>query len=620
MRMKEIGDKATTLYELTTQPMNENTYPEMRARMESFQGRLAECTCAFYCQVSAETKLGRGNDDSFITILMPRSPRGMSQPVRSERILDVDDPLMYYWAPPADFDEMDEPGDGNFIKDSAEDVAHRKHCMWYDYAKSFAERFLTTWSCNAITDLLEKDLSRYTLLASKWLKAWEAADPSSLPDSITDSLEQLHSFMAAVRAVASSEPFTSETWKLYQLIFKPKRSDPKLATVFLDMVFTLKNNPEWTARETDAVRAATFEIHGSEDITKQIKKRGSDFEEEAFHLQVAENFVTWKTAVRSSMWNPFETALFTWIQEQVTAAQDDKKMEEAEWEPFYLPVLRVMADAAAQEEVVVGAVDLQAKITVIASVSTARFMLGAIAGWSMNGCDWEVFSGEGIKTACDRITGHEDLAEEMGGVAHLQTIGRRGVVAYKEKLAHFENLQGFDELKSAGANLVRITMLVDEVAPETFCDFHNGLTKLVAAAAACFDGTVKKQKKGGAQAFKKAFEAFTALGTQEEFSDYVTCVQQSPGYGLIHSKLMEITTAQANASKIELLQLLNDSESIAGGAEDGEGLWRASLAENAKVKDLIAHAKPGPKFLMDGDQRSNIFDKVQKAGRVLIES
>ena len=249
LRMKEQGDKATTLYELTTQPINEKTYPEMRARMESFQGHLSECTCAFYCQVCAETELGRGNDDSFITILMPRAPKGISLPGRSERFVDVDEPLMYYWSPPGDFDEMEDPGDGNFVKDSPEDIAHKKLGMWYAYCQTYAERVLTAWSCNAIMDLLKNNLSKYTLLANKWLAAWEEADPSSLPDSVTNSLEQLHSFMEAVRAVASSQPFTSETWHTYQTIFKPKRGDAKLATVFLDMVYVLKNNPEWTERE-----------------------------------------------------------------------------------------------------------------------------------------------------------------------------------------------------------------------------------------------------------------------------------------------------------------------------------------------------------------------------------
>ena len=88
-----------------------------------------------------------------------------------------------------------------------------------------------------------------------------------------------------------------------------------------------------------------------------------------------------------------------------------------------------MVESASQTDVATSAIDFQSHCSVVASAACARYMLKAMKGWSDNGAGWEVYSGEGLDAACSSIVGHEDLAEEMGGVADLQTVGARAVVA-----------------------------------------------------------------------------------------------------------------------------------------------------------------------------------------------
>ena len=613
MRMKEQGDKATTLYALCNSAIDVNTYSEMRARMEAFTGVLAEVTCAHFCQVVAERELGRGNDDAFVSILMPRFPQGIKYLLKAERFLDVDEPLMYMWSPPPDYDDMEEPGEGEFIRDSQEDMNHKKCVAWFQYCKTFGTKVLTAWSCDIVVGCLENNLARYTELCGKWLAAWEAASTDSLPPSVEDIVEELNTFMVAVRAVVESTVWTAKSWAAFQKIFRPKRGDPKLDPVFLDMVYMLKGNPEWKEKEADAVRAASTELHGSEVALQVIQKRGSDFDNADFHKQTAEKLVEWKDAVRSTVWNPFVMSLYTWIQDQVTAAEASK-IDDVEWEPSYVPVLQAMADSAAEGEVSVGAVDLLPTITVIASTACARFMRGAVAGWANNGCDWAVFAGDAISSARDRIVGHEDLAEEMGGVAHLQTVGLRAVEAYKEKLKEFES--DCEPLKKAGENIVRVIGLVNEVAPEAFVDFVNAAAKVVSAAATTI-AVGGKPKKGAADKLKKATESFTALGTQEDHSQFVLSFQQSPGYAMIDQKMKDIVSAATTSAKGDLLRLVDESEPMAGGAGE-EGTWKSKLSDNAKLKDMLGFIDAQSVFVTEGDARSNIFDQVDKAGRVFI--
>ena len=59
-------------------------------------------------------------------------------------------------------------------------------------------------------------------------------------------------------------------------------------------------------------------------------------------------------------------------------------------------------------------------------------------------------------------------------------------------------------------------------------------------------------------------------------------------------------------------------ESVAGGSEDGSGTWKSGLPSSAKLADVLKLcADTNTKFHKDGDERSKITDKLEKAMRLI---
>ena len=614
-RAKEKCETATTLYETTEAPVSGTTYSEMRVRMETLAGFLSDHVCAFFCQVVAEREADRKNFDSFVKVLMPRHPRGQELPQRSERLVDVDDPQMHLWCPPEDFDDHGVPEESSTVLvGSPADIEQKKQVAYYNFGRTFSDRIVSVWSCNSILGLLEKNLGEYIELAGKWLAAWDVSE-DAVPQSVETGLSDLHTFMIAVVAVGSASVFTPSTWVAFQRIFRTtkKKGSTKITSAVEDMVYILKQNWEWVDAETEAVRAANFELHGSPEALEATKTPESEFSND-FLTRIAENWNVYKESVRSSVWNPFEMKMYQWVC-AVVAAAEAGKMSDVDWQPPWQGVLQCMADSASCPDVATGAVDLRSRVDVISSTACARFMLEAIHGWATKGANWEIYKGEGLDAACSRVVGHEDLAEEMGGVADLQTVGARAVVAYKEKLEEMESLDMYEELKQAGVNILRIASLVDEVVAEAFVDFVNGLSSLITAAvtvAAVSDGA-KPAKKGATEKLKKCFDSFAALAKEEAHAQYFTAFSKSPAFAVISEKMNEVLASVASTARASLEKVVVEAEPIAGGGPAGES-WKANLVPNAKLKDVIHHvADPANVFMSEGDARSKIFDKVDKA-------
>ena len=86
---------------------------------------------------------------------------------------------------------------------------------------------------------------------------------------------------------------------------------------------------------------------------------------------------------------------------------------------------------------------------------------------------------------------------------------------------------------------------------------------------------------------------------------------------MIDQKMKDIVSAATTSAKGDLLRLVDESEPMAGGAGE-EGTWKSKLSDNAKLKDVLGFIDAQSVFVTEGDARSKIFDKVDKAGRVFI--
>ena len=205
---------------------------------------------------------------------MPRHPVGADLTEPSQRLLDVEHPLMHMWAPPVNFEKLEAPDDSEIVAEgSPADRQPEKHAAWKTWCNGFSEIIINAWSSDTIMGYLEKDLRSYLQVSSKWQVAWEQADDESMAPSTTESLDCLHRFMAAVRAVGDLEVFTAETWADFTKVFKPARGASKEAfEPIQDMLYMIKSNPEWKQLEADAVQAASTELHGRSDALAAMRR------------------------------------------------------------------------------------------------------------------------------------------------------------------------------------------------------------------------------------------------------------------------------------------------------------------------------------------------------------
>ena len=149
--MKEEGEKATTLFELTEATMGPSTYSEARVRLEALAGQLTENVCAYFCCIVAERELGRNNIDGFVEILMPRHLVGADLTEPTQCLLDVEHPLMHMWAPPVNFEEVEAPDDSEVVAEgSPADRQRKKHAAWKTWRNGFSERTINAWSSDTI--------------------------------------------------------------------------------------------------------------------------------------------------------------------------------------------------------------------------------------------------------------------------------------------------------------------------------------------------------------------------------------------------------------------------------------------------------------------------------------
>ena len=80
----------------------------------------------------------------------------------------------------------------------------------------------------------------------------------------------------------------------------------------------------------------------------------------------------------------------------------------------------------------------------------------------------------------------------------------------------------------------------------------------------------------------------------------------------------EITASYVEQAGQHLRSLVEACEPVAGGSEDGSGTWKSSLPSSAKLADILKLATDtNRRFHKDGDERSQISEKLEKAMRLI---